>query len=150
MELIIRYGWMFMMVALVMSLILYFDVLNIDNLFPTRCDFVQDVICVDYKLKTNGELSLLLNNGLPDVIKINNLTLREDENLLTNCVYLGDGLNPYPDLLQGQKKIIFLLCTPNAIDEGDRIDAQLTLHYQNNASKFNHSLNGKLIAEVEI
>jgi hypothetical protein len=72
MEYLITYGWMMMVIAIVLGTLLYIGVFNTQKRTPNLCQFQMGFICTSFLAtdQDTGALTMGLTNGLPHEIHL--------------------------------------------------------------------------------
>ncbi len=79
MEYLITYGWAFLVILIAIGALAYFGVLNPSRWVPDKCDFGNQLECVDYEVDMSDDnVNLLLRNNFGKSIEITNATIRLD------------------------------------------------------------------------
>lgn len=75
MEMLVTYGWVFLIVIIIISALFYFGVLNVNQYVPERCMFGNSFECSGYKIDYGGDDGLdgqvkfqLFNKAGEDII----------------------------------------------------------------------------------
>jgi len=82
-EYLVTYGWIIVVILIVVGLLIYFDVLSPSRFLAESCDFSQQLECIDSQIGKDGDIVLKLRNNFGDRIILTDIT-SFDTNLV-NC-----------------------------------------------------------------
>jgi hypothetical protein len=71
-EYLVTYGWAFLVIIAAISALAYFGILTPKNYMPEKCDFGQQLSCVDQYIDTNGKVILRFKNDFGANISVTN------------------------------------------------------------------------------
>ncbi|MFH1400568.1 MAG: hypothetical protein ABIH41_03550 [Nanoarchaeota archaeon] len=87
-EYLVTYGWILIVILVVLGFIIYFNLFNAKRFLPEHCNFGDQLQCVDFSITTSGgtgTVSLILENNFAKEIQINNITSPDPQVLLNAC-----------------------------------------------------------------
>lgn len=91
-EFLTTYGWVFLVILIMIAALAYFGVLSPANLLPSRCNFGAEFQCLDYQIGYNtesadGTLKLKLKNNAGSAINIGSgkIILSSESAALVSC-----------------------------------------------------------------
>ncbi|MFH1072863.1 MAG: hypothetical protein V1743_05530 [Nanoarchaeota archaeon] len=82
-EYLVTYGWIMIVVLIVIGLLIYFEVLSPNRFIAESCDFGQQLECIDSQIGKDGDIVLKLRNSFGDRINLTNIT--SFDTTLVNC-----------------------------------------------------------------
>lgn len=149
-EFLITYGWAFLVVLIMFSALFYFGIFNFQKYLPERCDFGDELDCVDFLVDaTNGEIKFNLTNtvGVDIFVKKVDITLNEQ----ISCDF------DTPDITKwdggGKRDFFFSNCNleGNGFFRGSKGEVKVTIQYYADKSspKYLHDIHGRIYANVQ-
>lgn len=79
-EFLVTYGWALLAVLVTVGVLIYFGIFNTSRYVDDKCNFGKQIVCEDYLLQSNGNLSLRLRNNFGVSINITRMTIRSNYN----------------------------------------------------------------------
>lgn len=84
-EFLVTYGWALLAVMISIGVLVYFGVFNTSRYVDDTCNFGKQIVCEDYIMRGNGNLSLRLRNNFGVPIDINNIMIKSSYNPAKTC-----------------------------------------------------------------
>lgn len=86
-EFLTTYGWAFLVILIMISVLAYFGILSPSKLLPSRCNFGAEFQCADYQVSaTANTFKLRLRNSVGEVIDVSSISLgSESASAQYNC-----------------------------------------------------------------
>lgn len=138
------------MIVLVVILVLYY-MFSTPPVTP-RCDFPVDLMCVDYKLNTSGNLTLILKQSTGHPITVTAWNCTENENLagittpLNSSVFINSGSQQL--VINGTP--CYRTSGQNATGHaGNVYSGRMFIVYNETDTGFVHVLTGNIVAKYE-
>ena len=139
-EYLSTYGWAVLTALIAAGALSYFGFLSPANLLPNRCDFGNQLECVEYRIRDTGNIDLMLRNNFGKEI---NITDVKGEGIVGTTTILplkiGQG--------RTEELIINLNLAPRA---GDKREYSPIIEFQRNkAGSPLHNVSGTVFVVVQ-
>ncbi len=108
-EYMITYGWAFIVIIAAVSVLGYFGFLNPNKYIPERCEFGEQLKCVDYSAHSNGNIEFRFRNNFGVPINVS-AVMGTGSPTLVGSVIIPDGeikkvtVNTTEDMFAGTKQ----------------------------------------------
>ncbi|MFT4304062.1 MAG: hypothetical protein ACMXYG_05825 [Candidatus Woesearchaeota archaeon] len=95
MEFLMTYGWALLVVVIAIAALAFFGLLNPSRFLPPKCDLSAGISCVDYSAVSgtvpmstleDGEISIIINNGIGTTMRNVEIIVRDCEDDDNNLV----------------------------------------------------------------
>ena len=140
-EFLTTYGWMLLIIVVVMGALWQFGVFDFSSRIPSSCYFGTEFDCGAFMISTNGSIGFELTNLLPKTIILNKSVVTFSEK--SYSVDFSEA-----SLSSGETKTIFL-SPSNSIPLSGKVRAQVQLIYQyDEDSALPRIVSGEIIADV--
>lgn len=146
-EYMVTYGWAFLVILASVSVLAYFGFLNPSKYIPDRCDFGEQLKCVDHYIEASdigedGTVVLRFKNNFELDINITNAyPIDEDITLI------GDGSTDYVIIGKGAVGRVEFE-TNDFIYPGEKERFSFIVTYKRAGGAIEHNLTGQVFAEV--
>jgi hypothetical protein len=130
-EFILTYGWAFFLVLGAIAVLYSLDVINLNTLLPSHCDFLGQTICKDYKVTPTNMLFVITNDFGTDLF-LRNASINDSQGITCSYASPQRVWNRSSDLL-----LNFTGCSGPALRSGNRLDARLTITFFRNSTCVN-------------
>ncbi|MBS3097882.1 hypothetical protein J4209_03765 [Candidatus Woesearchaeota archaeon] len=134
MEFILNYGWVLLVLMLVITALAYFGILAPTRLLPNKCLLFEGLYCRDFKV-TPTKIALVIENGMGDFITLNNISVK-------TC-----GMPAAGSLKNGAKDIFYITDCANG-NVGNKFKEDVVVIYTTQ-SGLAHKKKGIIIARIE-
>ena len=140
MEFLMTYGWAILVVLIAIAALAYFGVLNPGRYLPSSCTLGPGLSCTDFKVvganPVNGEVTLVIQNGMGQDLNSINISIVGVCNGLTEGLALPDG----------EEKTFVIPCTAPII--GSKFKEDILIAYTGE-SLLSHVMTGSISSQVE-
>lgn len=135
-EYLVTYGWAFLVILAAIAALSYFGVLSPKNYMPEKCDFGQQLNCVDQYVDTSGAVVLRFKNDFGANITITNA--------------YGDYVNSSSSIVnisRGEiKKVSFNINKTVKIQNKERF--RFIIEFKRQGGSIKHNISGTVFTEV--
>ncbi len=145
-EFLLVMGFAILVVAVAISVLSYFGIINITNFAPERCLFPAGMDCID-KVITKDGITLALKNNYPSKLYITNVSL-------SSCTPTSKKIaigkeNNYSDLpILIPKEELYKIQILCQLPSGERIRDTIKVYYANQETGIENSFSGTLSVKV--
>ncbi|MDD5086368.1 MAG: hypothetical protein PHV16_01320 [Candidatus Nanoarchaeia archaeon] len=143
MEFLMTYGWAILVVLLAIAALAYFGVLNPGRYLPASCTIEAGLSCVEFKVDSNDQVTLVLQNGKGENLNSINVSIGGE-----NCNgFIEQDTEGESILVDGSKATFVITCDEDLV-EGSRFQGDIEVGYlsENDISR---SIKGTLTTRVE-
>jgi hypothetical protein len=155
MEYLLTYGLAILAVVLIISALIYFDVLNPKQFLPKRCQLQDPLQCAGAQVKSDGTINIAAINGQSGRIEVTDgeATIEETDETVSLTNILGDrvvnscGQNGGPN----HQFTIGEDFVASGLDNyvGEKVTLNVEISYIDADTGFTHDAKGKIVATVE-
>ncbi len=148
-ETITLYGWVFLVVTLILAVFYNSGYLNINSYYEATCDFNDDIVCDDFTFRSNDEIRVYLQNELP--IDINVISYKFYDDL--PCVIVDPAV--LPAVFESFKSyyLTFNNCDFSSIDGSAvskfHVKFNLTYHAVGSSNAYTHNITADIFTQIE-
>jgi len=132
-EFLMTYGWMIMVMLIVIGALAHFGVLSQDKFLPNKCILESGLACLDYRVETN-RIMVVLRNGIGEDLTIKNVNIE------------GCSCSPSGTLNNNQKKMFVVSDCNNLL--GKKFKNGISVEYFGYTGLV-HTKKGTLIGKIE-
>ena len=142
------YVWAFIVIAITLGVLYYFDVFNFSKYAPQKCTFTSQFQCLDFSLKSN-EVRFKLTNNLGENICVKSVKVTKDDVSQISCTATSQFTCPAPEIGWNYQTDLDFTCGGSYI-AGERVELKVIMEYYspNTPSKQPHEVNGKINGRV--
>jgi uncharacterized protein (UPF0333 family) len=158
MEFLMTYGWVIMMVLIVVGVLAYMGVFNFRDMVPERCELQSDLKCLDYKVTLNGgatsNVRLVVQNGLGYGIYVTNVSITADGVPANQCYNYSSSLPTHTQIPNGVTKDLIELTNcqsfPSSMALGNKkkFNVKITYYLMGSDPGNSHIIQGELFTKV--
>lgn len=87
-EYLVTYGWAILAAIIAIGALSYFGFISPSNLLPNRCNFGEQLECVEFQIVDDGTVNIMFRNNFGKPITILDVNMVEDSNGIT-------GIHPF-------------------------------------------------------
>lgn len=135
-EYLVTYGWAFLVIIAAVSALSYFGVLTPKNYMPEKCDFGQQLSCVDQYIDTDGITILRFKNDFGANITVTNA--------------YGDYVSSFPgvvDIGRGEIKRVTIEVNKTVFAQ-DKERFRFVIEFKRQGGSIRHNITGSMFTEV--
>lgn len=155
MEFLMTYGWVLLVVLIIISVLAYVGFLEPSNIVPDRCSFDTSFSCSDFRVSENpSEISFTIFNSANKDIQIFAVNI-SSPGIVSFCQNLSFGPTGYVYVPAGQEytvKVAVPIDDPGCTFVGNPDKKQkysVDVIYKNADSIFNRTLSGEILTKRE-
>jgi hypothetical protein len=128
MEALLLYGAAILVVLLAVAALIYFGVLDLGNMLPTKCSFESSGVftCEEYAVDGGSVQVVLANKGTKGVTIIDAAFEPKDSTLATGCTPASFA---DVDIMPGSKEVVDIPCNV-LVESGKRISGKVKITYK--------------------
>jgi len=139
MEFLMTYGWMILVVLIVIVALTYFGILSPDIFFPDRCSLPPGLSCLDFELGTSSA-TVVLQNTFGEDITISKVEILKKESV--SCSDLEQ------KVLKSNEKLTLTLTGCDNGEVKEKFNGEISITYTKDGL-FTHVTSGRMIARIE-
>lgn len=135
-EYLVTYGWAFLVIIAAIAALSYFGVLSPKNYMPEKCDFGQQLNCVDQYVDTAGKVFLRFKNDFGANITVTNA--------------YGDYVKSFPtsvNISRGEIKRVEILVN-KTVTAKEKERFRFVLEFKRQGGSVKHNVSGSMFTEV--
>ncbi len=146
-EFLSKYGWTFLMIAIIIAGLVVFGIKKPRDILPDRCVMPAGFTCSEYAFnllpKNNVNATVLVKNNFGSSITITNISMMYEHTPLTMCWH--DALVPNQEFA----RLSCLSTTKNVGVAGERGKVLLTIFFIPSGKSLNEKVSGNVYATVQ-
>ena len=145
-EFLTTYAWAFVVIAITLSALYYFGILDFGKFVPQKCIFPSQLKCLDFALFPS-QVKIKLVNNLGEDIQVTSLQITNDGSPPVSCTSPS---TPFSWAHADNLEIKFTSCSGGGYIPDNRAELRVSLSYfaVNTPSKPVHTINGKVNGKV--
>lgn len=145
-EFLTTYAWAFIVIAITLSSLYYFGILDFRKFVPQKCIFPSQLKCLDFALAPD-QVKIKLVNNLGEDIQVTSVKITNDASPSVSCTSPS---TPFSWTHSTEYEVIFASCAGGGYISDNRVELKVSLSYfaVNTPSKPVHTINGKINGKV--
>ena len=143
------YVWAFIVIAITLGVLYYFDVFNFSKYAPQKCVFTSQFQCLDFGLKPN-EVKFKLTNNLGENVCVKSVKVTKDDASPISCSATSQFACSGTEIGWNHQSDLDFTCTGVIYIAGERVELKVMMDYYspNTATKPTHTINGKINGRI--
>lgn len=143
-EYLVTYGWAFLVIIAAIAALSYFGLLSPEKYMPDKCDFGQQMSCVDQYIDTNHRVILRFKNNFGANITV--VGAYGDD--VDSFIGVPGSAIPTPVTIpRGEIKQVEIDVLKN-VTEGNKERFRFVIEFQRQGGTINHNTTGSVFTEV--
>jgi hypothetical protein len=152
-EFITTYGWAVLVILVMIGAITYFGILNPSKFLPNRCQTSPEFNCQDYQIKSDGKVSIVLQQTTGKTIILQGLSCNYNNGAPVAATMTINGAAASSGSSWSPRHQLTATCDFGAAStitglKGQKVKVLYNVTYQTSSGGLSHLTEGEIYSEV--